>query len=435
MEGPAVHRPADILGITKMQNLLNFFIEIGKLKRRYRRGMMFYGIKDPETTAEHTFRMTILAWFLGTMDNMNIEKVIKTSLVHDLCEVYAGDVTPYDGLLPKGEKERYDFVRKWPHLSQELKEKRHKEKQEKEAKSLEKLVKNLQPKTKKEILSIWWDCELGKTKEARFVRQIDRAENLVEAFDCWQRDKNFPTKPWWQHADETIDDELVQKFLKEIEIEELRIKGEKRDPMMSDLLKFFSEIGKLKRILRKGWVINQIENPETVAEHAFRAAIMAWLLGEKNKKLNLERLLKISLVHSLHEVYDPESDAKKKISEQPETWPIIFKKEKTTVSREKYEREGRSLMRLIANLPKGLRQEVKNLWLDYKKGLTREGRFFKQVNRSESFLQSLEYWKKYKKPAQGPWWDWASKFFDEQIVLDFIDVMGKKFHKKGVPAE
>ncbi len=415
-----------------MENLLNFFIETGKLKRKNRKGMMFYGIKDPETTAEHTYRMAIVAWVLGTMNGLNIEKVIKTSLVHDLCEVYAGDITPYDGLLPKGEKERYDFVRKWPHLSEEVKKKRHKDKQEKELKSLEKLVKNLNPKIKKEILSLWWDLELGKTKEARFTKQIDRAENLIEAFDCWQRDKNFPTKPWWQHADETIDDELVQKFLKEIEIEELRIKDGKRDPVMQNFLKFFNEIRKLKENPRRGWVINQIENPESIAEHSFRAAIMAWFLGEKNKKLDLERLLKISLVHSLGEVYDFD-DGGKELLGTPHTWPVIFKKEKDRVSKKKYDKENKALTKLIANLPKGLRNEVKNLWLDYKKGLTSEGRFFKQINRAESFLQSLEYWKKYKKPAQGPWWGWASKFFDDPLLLDFITVMGKKFNKKGGP--
>lgn len=401
--------------------------------------MMFYGIKDPETTAEHTFRMTVVAWFLGTMDNLNIEKVIKTSLVHDLCEVYVGDITPYDGLLPKDEKERYNFVRKWPHLSEEVKKKRHEEKQGKEARSLEKLVKNLEPETKKEILNIWWECELGRTKEARFVRQIDRAENLIEAFDCWKRDKNFPTKPWWQHADETIDDSLVQKFLKEIEIEELRIKGAKRDPVMSKLLKFFSELGKLKRILRKGWVKNKIENSETIAEHNFRATLMAWFLGEKKQRIDLERLLKISLIHSFSEVYsfdiDPNGNALSPSMDLSGTWPVVFKKEKDKSSKEKYEKESKSLNKLIADLPQGLKQEIKNLWSDYKKGLTAEARFFKQINRLESFLQSLEYWKKYKKPAQGPWWQWASEFFDDPLILDFIEVMGKEFHKKGLPTK
>jgi 5'-deoxynucleotidase YfbR-like HD superfamily hydrolase len=424
-----------------MKNLLDFFIEVGKLKGKKRRGMMFYGIKDPETTAEHTFRMTIVAWFLGILKNLNIERIIKMSLVHDLCEVYAGDITPYDGLLPKNKKERYDFVRKWPHLLEEEKKKRYFEKLKKEKKSLEKLVKNLPQKTKKEILDLWWDYEMGSTREGRFIRQIDRTENLIEAFDCWKRDKNFPTKPWWQHADEVIDDPIISKFLREIEIEELRIKKVKKDPLMSKLLNFFSEAGKLKRILRKGWVINQIKNPESIAEHIFRATIMGWFLGKKKSGLNIERLLKIALIHDLCEIYAGDTTPydsvlpknKNKLKELMKTWPRFSNSEKVKIACEKHEKENKALEKLIVDLPKDLKCEIKNLWLDYEKGLTSEGRFFKQADRLENFLQALEYWKKYKKPPQGPWWEWAREFFDEPLALGFIKIMEEKFHKKSRP--
>ena len=91
---------------------------------------MFYGVKDAETTAEHSFRMTIVAWILGEIanekgENLNLEKVIKMALCHDLCEVYSGDITPYDGLLPKDKKEREKFVRKWLRLPQKEKKKRY----------------------------------------------------------------------------------------------------------------------------------------------------------------------------------------------------------------------------------------------------------------------------------------------------------------------
>jgi len=43
---------------------------------------------------------------------------------------------------------------------------------------------------------------------------------------------------------------------------------------MEELINFFIEVGKLKRMPRRGWVINQIKNPESIAEHIFRAAVM-----------------------------------------------------------------------------------------------------------------------------------------------------------------
>ena len=113
-----------------MKGILKFLIEVGKLKNIKRRGIMFYGVKDAETTAEHSFRMTIVAWILGEIanekgENLNLEKVIKMALCHDLCEVYSGDITPYDGLLPKDKKEREKFVRKWLRLPQKEKKKRY----------------------------------------------------------------------------------------------------------------------------------------------------------------------------------------------------------------------------------------------------------------------------------------------------------------------
>ena len=77
-----------------------------------------------------------------------------------------------------------------------------------------------------------------------------------------------------------------------------------------------------------------------------------------------------------------------------------------------------------------LKKEIKTLWLDYEKGLTPEGRFFKQTDRMENFLQAYEYWKKYKNPPLGPWWLWAREFFDDPILLEFMEELEKHFHSQ-----
>ena len=41
---------------------------------------------------------------------------------------------------------------------------------------------------------------------------------------------------------------------------------------MNNFIDFFIEVGKLKRMKRSGWVINQIKNAESIAEHSFRVA-------------------------------------------------------------------------------------------------------------------------------------------------------------------
>ena len=91
------------------------------------------------------------------------------------------------------------------------------------------------------------------------------------------------------------------------------------------------------------------------------------------------------------------------------------------------------LDKLIKNLPLKLRDEVNNLWMDYENGLSKEGRFFKQTDRIESFLQAMEYWEKNKKLPQKPWWDQARELFDDPVLLNLIEKMDKKFHKKQKP--
>ena len=417
-----------------MEKLLNFFVEVGKLKGRERKGIAFYGVKNPETTAEHTFRMAIVGWFLGRAEHLNVEKIIKIILIHDLCEVYAGDITPYDGLLPKDAKERFKFVRRWPRLSEKQKRIRYLYKFNKEKKSLQKLIKDLSPNEKKEILSYWHDYEFGNSKEGRFVRQIDRTENLIEAFNCWQRDKNFPTLPWWEHADQVIDDPTILSFLKVIELKELGKRQPKKDHKNENLLAFFSELEKLKDMPRRGWVINDIKNPESIASHTFRASVMAWILSNK-KKLNIERVIKTALIHDICEIYAgdttpydsllPKDEKKRKALMR--TWPRLTDNEKKRLQEKKFKKEKNALERIIKNLPRELSHEIMHLWLDYEKGLTKEGRFFKQVDRLENLLQAMEYRKKYRKPPKGPWWEWAKEYFDDPVSLEFVDEVEKKF--------
>ena len=215
------------------QKIADFFTIAGRLKKIKRRGAMLYGktADEVESTAEHTYRMTLMAWVLGReKGDLDMCRVIKIALVHDLCEVYAGDLTPYDGILPKGRKERYDFVRTWPGLSREEKEKRFKSKHEKEEVGLKKLTAKLEDQSlKKEIIDLWLDYEKCLSKEAKFVKQIDRLENLLQAEEYYEEDGSFPTKPWWMHAREAVDDPVILEFMGALEKREIKVRVKRGD--------------------------------------------------------------------------------------------------------------------------------------------------------------------------------------------------------------
>jgi putative hydrolase of HD superfamily len=207
---------------------------------------------------------------------------------------------------------------------------------------------------------------------------------------------------------------------------------------MRNILNFLLDVGKLKGKKRRGWLLHDIPKSESTAEHIFRMAILSWILGRKKNQLNLERILKIALIHDICEVhtkdetpYDPLLPKDKKgIKEVLKKWPRFttgLKKKKTI---NKYKREARALNKLISKLPSDLKAEIKNLWIDFEKGLTPEGRFVKQADKAENFLQGIEYWKDYGKIQYKLWKRWSREIFDDPILIDFIHSIDKKFFRK-----
>ncbi|MGB9743460.1 MAG: HD domain-containing protein [Minisyncoccales bacterium] len=200
-----------------MKDLLKFLIEVGKLKGKKRRGWIVHQIKNPESTAEHIFHLAILVWVLGKMKKIDLERAIKIALIHDLCEVYAPDLTPYDPLLPKDKKKIMEVLKKWPKFTLALKRKKEKEKSKIETKAIDRLVAGLPKDLKREIKNLWLDFERGLTKESRFVKQADKAINFLQGLEYWKKYGKIQHKLWVRWIKEIIDDPVLLKFVKEIE--------------------------------------------------------------------------------------------------------------------------------------------------------------------------------------------------------------------------
>ena len=168
-----------------MKNFIDFFHQTGKLKDIPRRGWLLIGAKNPASVADHSFRMAVMAWVLsGKKKKMKLEKVIKMALIHDLCELHSGDITPYDhGHLPKNKKDWPEAFDKWPRFSKSKKVENFLKKQKKEGESLIKITSKMPDTIKKEIINLWKEYDRGLTQEARFVRQVNRLETLLQAFE------------------------------------------------------------------------------------------------------------------------------------------------------------------------------------------------------------------------------------------------------------
>jgi putative hydrolase of HD superfamily len=75
-----------------MKNIANFLFEAGMLKRTPRSGFQFLGT-GAESVAEHIFRTTCIGYALGRLvTTVDVDRVIKMCLFHDLPEARTGDL-------------------------------------------------------------------------------------------------------------------------------------------------------------------------------------------------------------------------------------------------------------------------------------------------------------------------------------------------------
>ena len=69
---------------------------------------------------------------------------------------------------------------------------------------------------------------------------------------------------------------------------------------INKIANFLYEAGNLKRVKRSGWWLINVENPENVADHSFRCAVIGYILA-KLEKVNTERVVSMCLFNDLHE--------------------------------------------------------------------------------------------------------------------------------------
>ncbi len=204
-----------------MDSLLTFLLESRKLKDVKRRGATLYGKdeREVESNADHAFSLALLAWVFTDIELrrgvLDIHRLMKMALIHDLGKVYAGDATPYDDILKKlkRSKDKHEILLSWPEPSVRERMRFSERKYERERKGFEELIRHLPPALKDEFLSLWMDYERSVSREARFLSQLVVFDNLLQAVQYHKQDPSFPTTPWLMHAREAIDEPVLLQYL------------------------------------------------------------------------------------------------------------------------------------------------------------------------------------------------------------------------------
>ena len=203
-----------------MDEIIEFFLKVGEVKRLKQRGLVLREVKDPARIGGHSFREALMGWVFARMHDpvLDSSRVMKMVLLHDLARGYAGDITPYDPILKKHKNaDPKEIYKKWARLPKKEKQRFFQVSEKKEHAALKKLLKHLPPVAVQDIERSWQEYHTGITKEARFVNQLHMMENFLQALEYWKEDRSFPIESWWHQMKELISDPLLIELLKDLD--------------------------------------------------------------------------------------------------------------------------------------------------------------------------------------------------------------------------
>lgn len=118
-----------------------------------------------ESVAEHTWRMSLMAVLIAPYleQPVNMERLLKMIIIHDLIEAEAGDVSALDVLRNPAIKI---------------------EKEQRERAAIENLRRDLDSPAGEEIYHLWYEFEEKTTYEARVANAFDKLEVQLQHNDA-----------------------------------------------------------------------------------------------------------------------------------------------------------------------------------------------------------------------------------------------------------
>jgi putative hydrolase of HD superfamily len=138
----------------ELEGILSFLRATEELKNTLRSSRTSNG--RHESTAEHTWRLCLIVLvFEKQYPELNILKLLKICVIHDLGEAISGDIAAVDQVesVDKGANERKD---------------------------LQVLIQPLPERLRIEILELWDDYENASSEEAKLAKAFDKIETILQ---------------------------------------------------------------------------------------------------------------------------------------------------------------------------------------------------------------------------------------------------------------
>lgn len=191
----------------KLLKQIEFIKEIDKLKYIQRKTKLFNSDRC-ENDAEHSWHLAVMVMVLAEHSNTPVDvlKVMKMVLIHDIVEIDAGDTF------------MYDTTKNHVNTDEEL--------------VAAKRIFGLLPKEQaEEFIAVWQEFEDGITNEAKFAKSMDRLEPLLQNTSnnggTWKEfnvpyqkvyDKKKVIKEGsaaiWEYSENLIEESVVKGILK-----------------------------------------------------------------------------------------------------------------------------------------------------------------------------------------------------------------------------
>lgn len=137
---------------------IEFIVELDKMKSIFRQTSII-GEDRREDDAQHSWHISLMAMVLSEYTNEKVDllKVIKMLLTHDLVEIFAGDTFCYDEAGNADKKER-------------------------EIAAAEKIFGMLEEDKGQELRALWDEFEEIETPEAKFATAMDRLQPMLNNY-------------------------------------------------------------------------------------------------------------------------------------------------------------------------------------------------------------------------------------------------------------
>ena len=190
-----------------LEKQVAFIKEIDKIKFIQRKSRLFNSDRR-ENDAEHSWHLAVMAIVLAQHSDKPIDllKVLKMVLIHDIVEIDAGDTFIYSTTKDHDNTEE-------------------------ELAAAKRIFGILPEEQAKELIAIWKEFEAAETDEAKFAKSLDRFEPLLQSatnnggtwvehdvpyhkvYDVNKAIKNGSTT-LWDYAENLLNKSVEKGFLK-----------------------------------------------------------------------------------------------------------------------------------------------------------------------------------------------------------------------------